>query len=95
MNTFAYPDYINPSVVSSLENAVIEICNSCHNFDQFKTDADPLWQWAGQVLHKSTEELRREVETHSTDEHFSDPYQEEKDHLLKLPLILLEEINHH
>ena len=91
--TFSCPQYLELSIVSELENAIIEICETCSDLTSFELAATPIWNWASQILAKSPEELRHEIETHETDEQFSDKYHEEKDHLLKLPLLILEKIN--
>lgn len=93
MISFSYPNYLEPSIISELENSVIEICNTCKNYLDISRESAPLWQWAGTLLKKTPEELRHEIETHEADEHFLDAYNEERDHLLKLPILLLEHIN--
>jgi hypothetical protein len=90
---FQYPAYLDHSVISDLENLIIEICNTCPGLDQLVNTASPVYEWAGKILHKTLPELRHEIESHEADEHFPNQYMEEKDHLLKLPLILLEHIN--
>jgi hypothetical protein len=91
--TFSFPNYLDSSVISELENSIIDICNKNRDFEHLLTASAPLWSWAGSVLNKTPQELRHEIETHEADEHFSDQYHEEKDHLLKLPLLFLERIN--
>jgi hypothetical protein len=90
---FSYPTHLDHQVVSDLESFIIEICNTCPNLEAITSASNPIWNWAGQLLHKTEGELRVEIESHEADEHFPNPYLEEKDHLLKLPLILLEHIN--
>lgn len=90
---FSYPAHIDYSVVSELENTIIEICNTCPNLESITSTSQPIWNWATQILQKTEAELRREIESHETDEHFPNQYLEEKDHLLKLPLLLLEKIS--
>lgn len=90
---FNYPSHLDPSVISQLENYIIEICSTCPNISSLKTASAPIWTWASAVLKKDVSELRREIEAHETDEHFPNPYLEEKGHLLKLPLIILAKMN--
>lgn len=90
---FTFPAHLDHSVVSDLENYIIEICNTCPNLESISVSSKSIWTWATEVLHKPEAELRHEIETHELDEHFPSPYLEEKDHLLKLPLLLLEKIN--
>jgi hypothetical protein len=90
---FSFPNYLEPSVISDLENHIIDICNSCKTVEEITAAASPIWVWAGQILKKDLAELRTEIETHEADEQFPDQYLEEKDHLLKLPLLLLQEAN--
>lgn len=93
INVFSYPDHIDYSTVSELENFIIEVCSTCPNYDSIVSASRPVWDWASRVLKKSVLELRLEIESHEADEHFPNKYLEEKDHLLKLPLLLLETIN--
>ncbi len=90
---FSYPAYLDRSVVSELEDQIIDICNSCPALDDLISSSAPVWEWACRILKMSASELRHRIETHETDEQFPSAYLEEKDHLLKLPLILLEKIN--
>jgi hypothetical protein len=92
---FSSSAHLDPSVISELENQIIAICNSCPTLDQLVSSAQPIYDWACETLHKSLPELRHEIATHETDEQFPNQYLEEKDHLLKLPLILLEHLNPH
>jgi hypothetical protein len=93
MSLFSFPDYLDNSVVSELENHIIDICNSCTTIEDIITAGTPVWDWACMVLKKDSRELRLEIENHETDEQFSTQYLEEKDHLLKLPLLLLKAVN--
>jgi hypothetical protein len=93
MSLFSFPNYLDHSVISELENHIIDICNSCTNYDDIFTAAAPVWDWACAILKKEPQELRFEIETHETDEQFPTAYLEEKDHLLKLPLLLLKVAN--
>jgi len=79
--------------VKQLEAQVIHVCNHCKTLDELAHTSQPLWDWASQVLNISVDKLRGEIEAHETDEQFTDSYLEEKDHLLKLPLVLLEHLN--
>jgi hypothetical protein len=90
---FSFPDYLESSVISELENHIIDICNSCTSLEDLLSATSPVWEWAGRILNKPLDELRSEIESHETDEQFPDQYLEEKDHLLKLPLLLLQEVN--
>ena len=94
MTHFSFPHRLNHAAVSHIENHIIELCRAYATYEDLCAASAPLWHWACQTLHKSPGELRHEIETHETDEHFPTPYLEEKDHLLKLPLLLLEKINH-
>jgi hypothetical protein len=93
MSLFNFPNYLDHSVISELENHIIDICNSCSTSDEIIAAATPVWEWAGKILNKNLEDLRFEIETHETDEQFPTQYLEEKDHLLKLPLLLLKVTN--
>ncbi len=90
---FSFPEYLDRSVISELENSIISICNENKELESFSSASAPLWNWASQILSKSPQELRHLIEVHESDEHFANKYQEEKDHLLKLPLLILEKIN--
>jgi len=90
---FSYPAHLDHPVISELEDQIIEICNSCPALDSLVSSAQPLYDWACKILNKDMAHLRHEIETHETDEQFANQYLEEKDHLLKLPLILLSHIN--
>jgi len=94
MSLFSFPNYLDASSVSELENSIIDICNTCKTYDEIKAASAPIWDWTSRVLQKPPDELRHEIETHETDEVFPDDYREEKDHLLKIPLLLLEKLNH-
>lgn len=93
MPIFSFPPHLDHYAISELENHIIDICNSCHTYEEIVSASQPLWDWACIILHQDPKELRHNLETHDANEHFSDPYLEEKDHLLKLPLLLLEKIN--
>jgi hypothetical protein len=79
--------------VKQLEAQVIAICNHCTTLEELTSAGNPLWDWACQVLNTTPDKLRGEIESHETDEQFASKYLEEKDHLLKLPLVLLEHLN--
>ena len=79
--------------IKELEAEVISICNHCKSFPELETAAKPYWDWACHALSITPAKLRHEIETHTTDEHFKDEYSEEKDHLLKLPLVVLEHLH--
>lgn len=83
------------TAIHDLEEKVIVVCNSSATLEELQASGKPLWDWACEVLEKPLDELRHEIETHETDENFPTEYLEEKDHLLKLPLVLLEELNSH
>ena len=93
MSLFSFPDYLDHSVIGDLENHIIDICNSCTTYEDIITAGTPVWDWACVILKKEPQELRFEIETHETSEQFPTPYLEEKDHLLKLPLLLLKATN--
>ena len=79
--------------VKQLEAQVIQVCNNCKTLDDLQSTSAPLWHWACEVLNTSLDHLRGEIAAHETDEQFDTIYLEEKDHLLKLPLVLLEHLN--
>ncbi|OGD09619.1 hypothetical protein A2397_00955 [Candidatus Amesbacteria bacterium RIFOXYB1_FULL_44_23] len=90
---FSFPVHFDHSVISELENHIIEICNTCKTYPDISAAAAPVWDWASKIIPEPIAELRHEIESHEADEHFPDQYSEEKDHLLKIPLLLLEHIN--
>jgi hypothetical protein len=90
---FSFPAHLDHSVISELENYIINICNSCPTLENITAGSAPVWDWASRILQKNPAELHHEIETHEAGEHFNNPYLEEKDDLLKLPLILLEKLN--
>jgi len=79
--------------IKQLEQQVIAICTHCKTLEDLTVTSAPLWDWTSRVLNTSIDKLRLEIESHETDEQFSDAYSEEKDHLLKLPLVLLKHLN--
>jgi hypothetical protein len=91
---FSFPAHLDHSVVSELENYIINICNSCPTLENITASSAPVWDWASQILQQNPAELHHEIEIHESGEHFADPYLAEKDDLLKLPLLLLEKINY-
>ncbi len=93
MALFSYPTKIDHNVIYDLENHIIDICNSCTTAEEIIAAGTPLWDWASGMLQKDPQTLRFEIETHETDEQFPTVYLEEKDHLLKLPLLFLKMIN--
>lgn len=90
---FAFPARLDHAVVSDLENHIIDICRTAGDYESIRTASAPVWDWAVKILHKNEAELRHLIESHEADEHFPNQFLEEKDHLLKLPLVLLEKIN--
>jgi hypothetical protein len=90
---FSFPSHFDYAVLSELENHIIEICNTCKNVDQIIDASAPIWTWASEIIPEPIAELRHEIETHEASEHFPDRYSIEKDHLLKIPLLLLEHLN--
>lgn len=79
--------------IKQIEHQVIAICSHCTNLEDLNSAATPLWDWACQVLGKDLSKLRAQIESHETDEQFPTLFAEERDHLLKLPLVLLEELH--
>lgn len=85
--------HLNIDHVKELEAKVIAICTHCRTLDDLTAASTPLWDWVSEALDISPDKLRGEIEAHETDEQFATQYLEEKDHLLKLPLVLLEHLN--
>jgi hypothetical protein len=81
--------------VKHLEEQVMLIYRHAKNLDELTTESASLWDWAAKSLDLPLEKIRSDVANHYTDEQFSDHFHEEKDHLLKLPLYLLEHLNKH
>ncbi|OGC93128.1 hypothetical protein A3D85_00400 [Candidatus Amesbacteria bacterium RIFCSPHIGHO2_02_FULL_47_9] len=92
---FHAPADLTLAAIRQVEEEIMTICNSCKTVEQLHSADLPVWTWACQVLKKPFDDLRREIESHETDEKFPDLYSEEKDHLLKLPIVLLEHVNRH
>ena len=89
------PDELTVASIHHVEDLVIAICNASTTPHQLLLSAHPIWEWACHKLDKSLPELRRDIEAHEARETFATPFLAEKDHLLKLPLILLEHLNRH
>lgn len=85
---------LNPENIHKLEDEILLVCRHCKTHQELVASAAHLWDWSAQTLKTSVEDLRSEIETHAQDEKFADAFSEEKDHLLKLPLILLEHYHH-
>lgn len=81
--------------IKHLESQVMLIYRHAKTLSELESESSSLWQWASKNLNKPVEEIRSEIAAHHSDEQYSDQFKEEKDHLLKLPLYLLEHLNHH
>ena len=90
---FIPPEDFNLLAIRHVEEEIMRICNTSNDHHQLLLSAHPIWEWACQVLHKPLLELRQEIEAHETGEEFATKLLSEKDHLLKLPLVLLEHLN--
>lgn len=76
--------------IKEVETQVLSICNEEKTLPDIIEASNHLWNWVSQITELSIDKLRAEIETHETDEHFPNPFAEERDHLLKLPIVLLE-----
>ncbi|MBI2008687.1 hypothetical protein HYS82_03475 [Candidatus Amesbacteria bacterium] len=92
---FTPPDNLDQQAVKQVEDEVMHICNTCTDPDSLLVSAQPIWDWACQTLGKSPGELRHEIENHEIGETFPTKFLSEKDHLLKLPIVLLEHLHRH
>ena len=90
---FSFPAHFDHAVISELENHIIEICNTCKTYETISAAAAPVWNWASMIIPEPIAQLRHEIETHEASEYFPEQYSIEKDHLLKIPLLLLELLN--
>jgi hypothetical protein len=81
--------------IKHLESQVMLIYRHAKSLSELEQESASLWSWASKSLNRPVEEIRGEISAHHTDEQFSDQFKEEKDHLLKLPLYLLEHLNKH
>ena len=81
--------------VKHLEEQVMLIYRHAKTLEELESESASLWQWAAKVLDQPLNHVRQEIAAHHTDEVFPDQFHEEKDHLLKLPLYLLEHLNKH
>ena len=81
---------LNLDQIKEIENSVMHLCSTYKTLSELQIHAEPLWLWTAHTLNISPDKLLTEIASHSTDEQFSDPYLEYKDHLLKLPVLLLE-----
>lgn len=88
-------DELNLPAVKQVEEEIMHICNTCTDPDSLLLSAQPIWEWASQVLGKPLSEIRHLVENHEIGETFPSKFLSEKDHLLKLPIVLLEHIHRH
>ena len=84
---------LNSENIRKIEDEILLICRHCKTLDELKSAGVSVWEWASAVLNTSPDEFRGEVELHSMDERFPDKFSEEKDHLLKIPIILLERLH--
>lgn len=92
---FQPPDELDLAAVRLVEGEIMHICNTCTDSDSLLLSAQPIWEWASQVLNKPLSEIRHLIENHELGEVFPSKFLSEKDHLLKLPIVLLEHIHHH
>lgn len=92
---FHPPDELNQSAVKLVEDEIMLICNTCTDLNALLVSSQPIWDWACQILGKAPSELRLEIENHEIGETFPSKFLSEKDHLLKLPIVLLEHIHRH
>ena len=92
---FQLPDELNLSAVKLVEEEIMLICNTCTTPDALLVSSQPVWDWACRVLGKPLSEIRHLIENHEIGEIFPSKFLSEKDHLLKLPIVLLEHIHHH
>lgn len=91
--TFTPPTELNLAAIRFLEEEIMDICNHCTTLEELQSAGQPVWDWACHYLHQTPHALRHDIETHEADEQFPTPFLEEKDHLLKIPLILLEKFH--
>lgn len=80
--------------IRKIEDEILLLCRHCKTLDELTSASETVWNWSAKVLNTSVDEFRGEVELHETDERFPDKFLEEKDHLLKIPLVLLEHLHH-
>ena len=85
---------LNTDNIRKIEDEVLLLCRHCQTLEELTDAGQDVWHWAAQTLHLSIEDLRGEVEVHALDEKFPTPFLEEKDHLLKIPIVLLEHLHH-
>lgn len=83
---------LSAKTIREVEDQLMRLCSEAKTIDDLQI-AHPLWEWAANSTGRTVAELRQEIESHETDEKFDTEFLEEKDHLLKLPLILLSHIN--
>jgi hypothetical protein len=79
--------------IKEVESQVLSICKQHQTLDDIKQASSHLWEWVSTLTGLTVEEIRSQIETHETDEQFPTAVAEERDHLLKLPLVLLEIIH--
>jgi len=84
---------LSPDNIRKIEEEVLLLCRHCKTSEEIVTAGKGIWEWSAQALAESLDELRSEVESHYMDEKFPDLFQEEKDHLLKIPVVLLEHLH--
>ena len=92
---FQPPDELSPAAVKQIEEEIMLICNTCTDSNSLLLSAQPIWEWSSQVLGKPLSEIRHLIENHEIGETFPSSFLSEKDHLLKLPIVLLEHIHRH
>ena len=90
---FTPPENFDLVAIRHIEDEIMHICNTGRDHHTLLISSHPIWEWACQVLNKPLFELRQEIEAHETGEEFATKLLSEKDHLLKLPLVLLEHLN--
>ncbi|TSC84201.1 MAG: hypothetical protein G01um101416_1117 [Microgenomates group bacterium Gr01-1014_16] len=92
---FIPPEDLDQQAVKHVEEEIMLICNTCTDPYSLLLSAQPIWDWSCQVLGKPLSEIRHLIENHEIGETFPTKFLSEKDHLLKLPIVLLEHIHRH
>ncbi len=80
--------------IRKIEDEILLLARHCQTYDEIMSAGTTVWDWSAKVLKMEIDDLRGEVETHALDEKYPDKFQEEKDHLLKIPLVLLDHLHH-
>jgi len=88
------PPTLTTDTIRQIEDEILLVCRHCRTPEELEEAGIPIWDWACTVLQKPLDSLRVDIESHETDEQFPNKYLEEKDHLLKIPLLLLDKLHH-